>query len=153
MAATYNLHRFQCRHQAGHRFRGADLCTRASRGYTVSTKRLALGKQFARLRRSYASSDAADAQLARMVRIVFEWACTFNATVTRLMGSATLPVVTFLFAMALACLYKEIMRHITRSNRVHSIAQHWPCPAPANSSSMHSRVVVPPKRLSNPEST
>ncbi len=86
MAATCNMHRFQCRHQAGHRFRGADLCTRASRGYTVFTKRLARGKQCARLRHSCASSDAADAQLAKMVRIVFEWACTFNATVDTFNG-------------------------------------------------------------------
>ena len=86
MAATCNMHRFQCRHQAGHRFRGADLCTRASRGYTVLTKRLARGKQCASLRHSCASSDAADVQLANMVRIVFEWACTFNATVDTFNG-------------------------------------------------------------------
>ena len=89
MAASCNMHRFQCRHQANHRFRGADLCTTASRGYTVFTKRLARGRQCARLHHSCANLDAADAQLARMVRIVFEWACTFNATVTRSMGSAS----------------------------------------------------------------
>lgn len=70
MSAGCNMHRFQCRHQAGHRFRGADLCTRASRGHTVSTKRLARGKQCRKLRYSCANSDAADAQLAKLVWIV-----------------------------------------------------------------------------------
>lgn len=120
MAATCNMHRFQCRHQPGHRFPGADLCTRASRGHTVSTKRLARGKQCRRLRHFCAKSDAADTQLAKMVRIVFGWACTFNAPLTLVtlsMRSATLPVVTIFFAMALACLSKGMMFHVTRSNR------------------------------------
>lgn len=77
MAASCNMHRFQCQHQVGHRFRGADLCMGASRGHTIFTERLARGKERRRLRHSCANSDTTDAQPAPMVRFFLERACTW----------------------------------------------------------------------------
>lgn len=118
MATSLNMHRFQCRHQAGHALPGADLCTRASRGRTVSTKRPARGKQCRSLRHSYTKSDAADAQLAKMVRILFGWACTFNAALTLVtfsMRSATLGFVFVCNGARMSIQRYDV--HVTRSNR------------------------------------